>query len=68
MKAGSHLLKWCAFGKKVTCDLLNGKVIEWYIIVQSVDHPVSPSPGMGPNSVFFITVTVGIARGIEPDS
>ena len=44
VKAGGNFLFEGCFGKKITCDLFDGKFIKGFVIAVRVEYPVSPGP------------------------
>ena len=52
-------------GQHVASDLLDRELIERHIVVERLDHPVTPSPHVALR-VGLVTVGVGVAGGIQP--
>ncbi len=53
-------------GQQVPSDLFDGELVKWLVAVKSLDHPLSPAPGVRPQRVALVAGRVGIARGVEP--
>ena len=52
-------------GKKVTCELPDGELVEWEVIIESLNDPVSPDP-LPCIAILLKAITVGVASGIKP--
>ena len=68
MKARRHLLFERRPPHQIAGQLLDDELVIRQIAIEGVDHPVAIAPGVGPTSVFLITVAVGIACQVEPVS
>ena len=65
VEGGGYPLIEGRVGQHVARDLLDGELIERYVVVVGVDHPVAPPPHR-PFAVCLIPVGIGVARGIQP--
>ena len=54
-------------GQFVAGDLLDDEFIVGHIVVEGIDDPIAIKPNVA-QLVFFETVGIGIARGIEPQT
>ena len=50
---------------EVTGELLDGKLVEWHVGIERVDHPVAPRPVV-PGGVSLEPVGIAVARAVEP--
>ena len=55
-------------GKKIACDLFEGKSVERHILVQGVYHPVAVAPGLSKKKVLVQAIGIGVTREVEPMS
>ena len=65
VKSTGNLLINRGIRKKISRELPNGELIERHILIECLDHPVSPDPLVGV-SVLLEAIAVGIACGIQP--
>ena len=65
VESGGHFLRERRAGQKIPGQLLSGKLIERYIVVECSDHPVAPRPHHA-TAIEAVPVRIGIARGVEP--
>ncbi len=66
VKAGGRALFQRGVRQQVAGKLLDGEAVERQVLVQRVDDPVAPAPGVRPAGVFLVAVGVGIAGRVEP--
>ncbi len=55
-----------AAGQKVSGELEARELVKRHVVVQRVDYPVPPPPGVRTRKVLFVTVRVGVMRQVEP--
>ena len=60
-----HALGHRGVGQQVAGQLLDGELIEGFVGIEGVDHPVAPQPHE-PHAIEMVTAGVGIAGQIEP--
>ena len=46
--------------------MLDRELIERHIVIDRVDDPLAPTPGMRPDVVPFVTVTIAVMSRVEP--
>jgi len=66
VESGGKLLPWGGLGQEVACELLSGELVKRHVVVDGLDDPVAPEPGIGAGVVLFISVAIRIARLVEP--
>ena len=52
--------------QKISGDLFNRELVKGHVVIDGIDHPVTPGPD-GPVKVFFISTSVGVSGMIKPD-
>src|SRR5437867_7528168 len=66
MKSGSDLLLDGRVWQQVARDLLDRELVEGHIPVDRIYHPLTVTPSMRTDVIFFVAVAIGIARQVEP--
>ena len=65
VEAGRDFLLERGVGQQVAGELLDGELIERFVVVKRPDHPVAPRVHLAV-AVHLVSVGVGVARGVEP--
>jgi hypothetical protein len=65
VEAGGDFLLERGVGQEIAGELLDGELVEGFVLVEGADHPVAPRVQLAV-AVHLVAVGVGVARGIEP--
>ena len=65
MEAGGNLLVDGRIRQQVAGELLDGELIEGFVVVERLDHPVAPQMHL-PEAIEVIAAGIGVARLIQP--
>ena len=66
VKAGGGKLRGGGVWEEITCDLLNGELVEGEITIDGVDHPVTILPSIWPHGITQESIAVGITCHVQP--
>src|SRR5215510_11110011 len=60
MKPGRDQKVRGRIGNQVARDLGASEFVEGHVVVESLNHPVTPAPGVGSGLILLVAVTVGV--------
>ena len=66
MEGGGQHLVFVGAGQQVSGNLFDGELVKRHVAIDGINNPVPPTPGVGPRSVLFVSVAVGIPRLVQP--
>src|SRR5436189_5672372 len=57
-KTSRYFLLECGGRQQVTGELFNGELVERHVVVEGLNHPLTPVLGVWSRVVFFVTIAV----------